>query len=446
MSQYASVGPTLGQGSIGGSLISQAVLDNGVAGEFSPGEPGQPVYGAVPMAPVMFQDDLLNSSESLIQARLACAKVEKVVNKLGLQLNRDKTVCLIIGSKKQKQEASAELSTNPLMCGQVELKEKQVAKWLGQQLSSAGLADSVEQTVLARQGKIRGACLEVANIVNDWRSQVAGGMETALVLWERCCVPSLLHGAGTWVEITPGTLKRLNSIQQDFLRLIYQVGPGAPLASLCWDTMTLDMGLRVWLEKVMMIVHIRSLEEDTLARTLHEEQVAKAWPGLAKETKLICEELGIEDCNTSSRDKSEYRQIASDACHRENKARLLVLADGKIKCERIKNEEYYKKEYISKKLISEVRQQYKSRFGLLPFAGNYSKDKRFAKSDWMCRCGVKEKEIHLTAGNCAVYDDIRAKYSSLEKDEDLVSYFKEILDRRDLLDRLEADEKEMEDD
>ena len=213
------------------------------------------------MAPVMFQDDLQNSSESLIQARLACTKIDKVVNKLGLQLNRDKTVCLIMGSKKQKQEASAELLSNPLMFGQVEIKEKQVAKWLGQQLSSAGLADSVEQTVLARQGKIRGACLEVVNIVNDWRSQVAGGMETALVLWELCCVPSLLHGAGTWVEITPGTEKRLNSIQQDFLRSVYQVGPGAPLASLCWDTMTLDMCLRVWLEKVMMIVHIRSLED-----------------------------------------------------------------------------------------------------------------------------------------------------------------------------------------
>jgi hypothetical protein len=452
MSQYAKVGPVLGQGTLAGALISQAVLDDGVIAEFSPGglgepgEPGQPMYGTVPMAPVIFQDDLQNSSENIIQARFACVKVDKVVKKLGLQLNREKSVCLIIGSKKQKQEASAELLINPLMCGQVEIKEKQVAKWLGQQVSSAGLADSVEQTVLARQGKIRGACLEVANIVNDWRSQVAGGMETALVLWELCCVPSLLHGAGTWVEISPGTEKRLNSIHQDFLRSIYQVGPGAPLASLCWDTMTLDMGLRVWLEKVMMIVHIRSLEEDALARTFHKEQVAMAWPGLAKETKLICQELDIEDCNITSRSKSEYRQIVLEACHRKNKTKLLGLAEGKIKCERIMKEEYHKKDYISKKLICEVRQQYKSRYGLLPFAGNFSKDKRFAKSDWMCRCGQTEKEIHLTAGKCPIYDDIREKYISFENDEDLVSYFKEILDRRDLLDRLEAEEKELEDD
>ena len=195
-----------------------------------------------------------------------------------------------------------------------------------------------------------------------------------------------------------------------------------------------------------MIVHIRSLEDDTLAKTLHKEQVAMAWSGLAKETKLICEDLSIDDCNISRRDKSEYRQIVLEACHRKNKDKLLGLADGKIKCERLMKEDYNKKEYISKKLISEVRQQYKSRYGLLPFAGNFSNDKRFAKSDWMCRCGEKEKEIHLTSENCPIYDDIRLKYTSFEKDEDLVSYFKEILDRRDLLDRLEAEEKELEDD
>ena len=76
-----------------------------------------------------------------------------------------------------------------------------------------------------------------------------------------------------------------------------------------------------------------------------------------------------------------------------------------------------------------------------------SKRGRFEIKQWRINfktCG--EKEIHLTSENCPIYDDIRLKYTSFEKDEDLVSYFKEILDRRDLLDRLEAEEKELEDD
>ena len=68
------------------------------------------------------------------------------------------------------------------MCGSFETELKQKFKWLGKILSSKGLADSVTETVSAREGKIRGACLEIAKIVNDWRAKVPGGMATALVL------------------------------------------------------------------------------------------------------------------------------------------------------------------------------------------------------------------------------------------------------------------------
>ena len=137
------------------------------------------------------------------------------------------------------------LQKNPLFCGEVEIKLKDSFKWLGQILSSGGLAESVNATIEAKEGKIRAACLEIAHIVNDWRSQVAGGMETGLLLWEACCVPSLLNGAGTWMEISKTTEKRLNQIQFWGLRLFLQVGPGTPLASLLWDTAILKMDIKV---------------------------------------------------------------------------------------------------------------------------------------------------------------------------------------------------------
>ena len=96
------------------------------------------------------------------------------------------------------------------MCGDIETELKESFKWLGQVLSSGGLSESVAATVEAREGKIRGACLEISHIMNDWRSQIVGGMETAILLWEACCVPSLLNGAGTWVDISKATEKRLD--------------------------------------------------------------------------------------------------------------------------------------------------------------------------------------------------------------------------------------------
>ena len=40
-----------------------------------------------------------------------------------------------------------------------------------------------------------------------------------------------------------------------------------------------------------------------------------------------------------------------------------------------------KKDYISSKDIAHVRQQYRTRFGLQNFAGKYSNDNRFAKTN-----------------------------------------------------------------
>ena len=58
-SERANVGAVVGQGTIGGALVSQAVLDEGVKEHFEPGNEDELNYGKVPLGPCMFQDDLI---------------------------------------------------------------------------------------------------------------------------------------------------------------------------------------------------------------------------------------------------------------------------------------------------------------------------------------------------------------------------------------------------
>ena len=84
-----------------------------------------------------------------------------------------------------------------------------------------------------------------------------------------------------------------------------------------------------------------------------------------------------------------------------------------------------------------MRQRFRSCFGLLPFAGNYSKDQRFSRSDWLCKCKeAREEESHLTSGRCTVYGDLTMKYSNFTDDNNLVQFFSEVFVRRDQLDLL----------
>ena len=119
------------------------------------------------------------------------------------------------------------------------------------------------------------------------------------------------------------------------------------------------------------------------------------------------------------------------------------MAEGKEKCSRITNEVYEQKGYLEEKNISDVRNTYRSRFGQRAFAGNFTHDNKYSTTNWMCKCEKsKEKEKHITSYNCPVYSDIRSKYQNFDKDEDLVSYFNEVLERRDMIDSLEQDKKD----
>jgi hypothetical protein len=409
------------------------------------GGPEELTYGGVDLAPLLFQDDFIHGAEGLPQAREANRKVNTMVKERALGLNSKKSVCIILGSKKQKKEISEELKENPLMCGKIETKETDSDKWLGQYLSAGGLADSVVKTIDAKESKTRGACLEIANILEDWRARAVGGIDSALLLWEACCIPSILSGAGTWMEMSPAAVRRLEALQHWFIRLILRVGPGCPVASLRWETGLLSMELRVWIEKLMLVRHVRSLGEGTLARAVYEEQKRNGWPGLAKETRQICEQLGMEDINEATIDKKGdrvYRKFITEKCKALDEKILKELATGKDKCQRIMKEPYGKKAYLTNNTIAKVRDYFYTRVKMQPFAGNYSKDRRFSRTEWMCRCAEeREEESHLLAGKCPVYGDLREKYGDLESDDNLVGFFSEILARRESLEEAEREER-----
>jgi hypothetical protein len=103
--------------------------------------------------------------------------------------------------------------------------------------------------------------------------------------------------------------RQLNQIQFWFLSLIIQVGPGAPRASLLWDTNLLDIIFKVYEEKIRLILFIRSLGRESLSRQIYDEQKVNNWPGLARETAQICQNLGIEDENFTFLSKDKYIKL-----------------------------------------------------------------------------------------------------------------------------------------
>ena len=153
---------------------------------------------------------------------------------------------------------------------------------------------------------------------------------------------------------------------------------------------------------------------------------------MSLECDLICNQLNIENVNVTQLSKQNFRKIVTQACHRLNEKWLRARANGKRKCSRILTEDYGKKQYISSKKIDNVRNIFRSKTFMQPFAGNYLHYNKYADSDWKCACVQEiENEDHLLSGDCPVYGDLLPEGFDVTNNQDLVKLFSSILERRD---------------
>ena len=113
---------------------------------------------------------------------------------------------LFVGNISSIQEA---IKINPLSIKGELIKQKNKEKYLGDIISSLGVSDSVHMTIKDRKGRILASIYELGSVIEDFRMQVAGGLQSGLKIWMFGFLPSLLANAETWTDISDMTIKSL---------------------------------------------------------------------------------------------------------------------------------------------------------------------------------------------------------------------------------------------
>ena len=220
----------------------------------------------------------------------------------------------------------------------------------------------------------------------------------------------------------------LESIQLFFVRLILRVPPGSPKIALRSETGLLSMKLRIWKAKCMLVHHLKGLETNTLANMVYREQRKNKWPGLAEEVSQICADLDIEDANITLMSKMSFRNTVEKACRKKDEEDMKEGMVGMTKMEGLTNQDCRLKEYMKGKSLHVVRDTFRARTQLVEgIKGNY---KNLHKGkDMRCQGCMLEVDTQSHVLQCMEYEDLRGDMD-LEKDEDMVKYFREVLKRR----------------
>ena len=336
----------------------------------------------------------------------------------------------MLGPSHLVKEVRQRLETHPVKVDQWVVQELKQEKWLGDQLCN-GLNRAVMATIQARAGKLRRASYEILNIVKDYRAQRLGGFYTAILLWESCAIPSLIYNCSTWIGIGKKEEEALSEIQEFHMRLILGLGPGAHKHSLRADFGVRTMKFRIYKEKVMLVLHIRSLDKEALANEMYLEQLKNNWPGLARETEDICEYLGIEDVNKTGLSKSQYSKVVESAIVYKEDEVMKSESVESSKMRTIRGERWGLKEYVKNENLYNVRSTWEVRSFMLRVAGNYSHHAKYQATGWLCQAcklQVREDQDHLTC--CQGYEDLR-QGRDLQDDKDLVSFYRLVMARRE---------------
>ena len=265
--------------------------------------------------------------------------------------------------------------------------------------------------------------MEVKSIIEDYEMKAMGGLVAASELWERALLPSLLSGAGTWLGGIDDTVKLCNSIQYFYWRLILNVPDSCPKLAILCESKSIEMKYLIWNEKCQLLVRIKCLEEEALAKQIYKQAEENGWPGLGMEVKYICEQIQIQDINKYDIPKKEIQEAIFEAHYRS----MISQFETSKKLKDIRNDNFRQiQEYFKDRNLSNARLKFKIRSKMVDnIPGNFRNRYKYQEEGLNCtECKIEMTKQHCTI--CPAIANIREDLDMTSFD-DVVTYFKRYL-------------------
>ena len=436
LSEYREVGELIGQGSVGTALVSSLNLDLEV-NEYFDNSTDELYYGRVRVQPLLYQDDIIRAATSRDRAQSVNLRIEAIMKSKQLEVHPDKSCFLLLANQNRKNLIVEEIRSNPLTYGNdFEIKNKSQEKYLGDYLDEAGNTASILTTIKQRKGRVIHCIYEIGALLEDIRLHCIGGLRSGLLIFNLAIIPYLLGNADTWTEINQEALDELEKIQTIFLSMLLVVPLSCPRPALAWDTGTLLMENRIAQKKLNLLVHLKTLNDDSLAKEIYNEQLKNNWPGLVNEGKELCDKLFLPDITrdreeeeSTKKQKRQWKEKIKESVLKKNERDLKEKIMDLSKLETLKNEEYGEKLYLKEMDMSDARLHFRIRTRTTKCMMNQPSDPGNRAALWLCKgCGNIDSQKHLMF--CPIFQELR-EGKSMESDIDVVNYIKEVLELMD---------------
>ena len=199
------------------------------------------------------------------------------------------------------------------------------------------------------------------------------------------------------------------------------------------------MKYRILMKKLLFLHHIATLPKDTLAKEILDVQNKLSLPGLSQECQPSLNAWGITKVERFS--SLEWKRLVKTKINQLNREDLKNQSKPykKISHGHSAEDQFGRKDYISKLNISEARTKFKLNTRMTPsIKMNFPSDSAFSKQFWTCPgctdgemdellVGSRDTQEHVLI--CPGYAELREDLD-LNEDKHLVHYFTQVIKRR----------------
>ena len=309
------------------------------------------------------------------------------------------------------------------------MKVVKTEKYLGDYISSEGLAHSVFVNVSKRKPQVMSSIFDIRTILEDCRANLVGGLVAGFEMWELSIVPFLLNNSETWVETEMKTLDILDSIQFMFLRYLFKTPRTCPKPALLWESGMLKMSHRIAIKKLLFFHHLINLPCDTLAYEILKVQESLFYPGLVRECYDLIEHYGLPKPDGLS--KIVWKSKVKKCVRTKSRKELLTEVEKyrKLDSRTLEKEKFERKSYIETLNIHDARTKFALRSKMLNTVKmNFKGVRQYAESKWLCdQCKEPDTQEHLLT--CVGYSILKIG-RDLSKDKEQVEFYRQIVKLR----------------
>lgn len=246
-------------------------------------------------------------------------------------------------------------------------------------------------------------------------------------------LPSLLNNSDSWTNISEDDFKELEELQNLFLRVILQVPISCPKPALCWETSSLTIAHRIKQKQLIFFKYLQTLDENSLASQVFNEQKRLNFPGLVNEVQEIANQLKVNvELNDEKINLKTFKKLSKLIINEDNEKFLKNEIKKYSKLEELKNDSYGLKEYFKILNLEQARTKFRLRTKMFDTKFNFKNTKSYQHDNWLCdSCETAiESQSHILW--CPAYAELR-EGKSLESDSDLTTYFSQVLKVRNEL-------------